>query len=84
MKVRMERQGLLTRQKPAPLKLWAILDESVLSRQIGGREVLRHQLKHLLEASLLPNVTIQIVPFEGGPACGNDRVIQSGAFSVPR
>jgi hypothetical protein len=79
VKVRMERQGLLTRQITPPLKLWAILDESVLSRQIGGPGVLRSQLKHLLEASMLPNVTIQIVPFEGGPHAG-----MIGSFSLVR
>jgi transcriptional regulator with XRE-family HTH domain len=79
VKVRMERQGLLTRQTTPPLKLWAILDESVLSRQIGGPDVLRSQLKHLLEASVLPNVTIQIVPFEGGPHAG-----MIGSFSLVR
>jgi transcriptional regulator with XRE-family HTH domain len=79
VKVRMERQELLTRQNTPPLKLWAILDESVLSRQIGGPGVLRSQLKHLLEASMLPNVTIQIVPFEGGPHAG-----MIGSFSLVR
>ena len=37
---------LLTR--PNPLRLWAIFDESVLQRRIGGPTVLRSQMKHLL------------------------------------
>lgn len=75
--VRMARQALLTR--PNPLKLWAILDESVLRRQIGGPVVLRSQLKHLSEASSRPNITIQVVPFDAGPHAG-----MIGSFSMVR
>jgi len=65
LKVRMERQELLT--KSMALKLWAILDESVLRRQIGGPVVHLGQLQQLLDMSLMPNVTIQMVPFDAGP-----------------
>lgn len=64
VKVRMARQELLTRDHP--LKVWAILDESVLRRQIGGADVLCGQLKHLLEMSLLPHITLQVVSFDAG------------------
>jgi transcriptional regulator with XRE-family HTH domain len=77
VKVRMERQGLLTRSKP--LKVWAILDESVLHRRIGGDETHQAQLKHLNEMGLLPNVTIQIVPFD---AVANPGMI--GSFTIVR
>jgi len=68
VKVRMARQELLIRSKP--LKLWAILDESVLLRRVGGPDVLRSQLKRLIEASLMPNVTIQVATFDSGPHPG--------------
>ncbi|GEL20772.1 helix-turn-helix domain-containing protein [Pseudonocardia asaccharolytica] len=58
--LRMKRQKILT--GVAPTKLWAVLDESVLYRPIGGPRTLKEQLEHLLELALLPNVTIQIVP----------------------
>lgn len=77
IKVRLERQELLTR--PNPLKLWAILDESVLLRRFGGTVVLQEQLKHLLEASHMPNVTIQVVPFDTGPHPG-----MIGSFTLVR
>ena len=77
VKVRMERQALLTR--PDPLKVWAILDESVIRRQIGGPAVLRVQLKRLNEMGWLPNVTIQVIPFDAGPIPG-----MIGSFSVVR
>jgi transcriptional regulator with XRE-family HTH domain len=53
---RMRRQARLT----GSLEFWAILDESVLSRPIGGPTVLRAQLDHLL--ALPPAVTLQVVP----------------------
>jgi len=75
--VRMARQELLTGENPR--KVWAILDESVIRRQIGGPVVLRGQLKRLNEAALSPHVTIQVVPFNAGPIPG-----MIGSFSVVR
>ena len=62
--LRMERQRLLT-QPDAP-ELWAVLDEAALRRPPAGRDVMRAQLRHLLELTDLPNVTLQIVPFHIG------------------
>ncbi len=75
--VRMARQELLTGANP--LKVWAILDESVIRRQIGGPAVLRGQLKRLCEVGTSPRVTIQVVPFDAGPIPG-----MIGSFSVVR
>ncbi|WP_262403709.1 DUF5753 domain-containing protein [Actinomadura sp. CNU-125] len=61
---RMQRQAALT--KDQPLKLWAIVDEAALRRAVGGREVLREQLEHLLEVTELPTVHLQVLPFEAG------------------
>ncbi len=58
--LRMQRQALIT--GPNPPRYWAVVDESVLHRPIGGRRVLREQLKFLLEQSKQPHVTIQVVP----------------------
>ncbi|HEY7485616.1 MAG TPA: helix-turn-helix transcriptional regulator [Streptosporangiaceae bacterium] len=62
--LRMSRQRLL-RQPDAPT-LWAVLDEAALRRPLGSRSVMRGQLKHLIELSGRPNVTLQIVPFRAG------------------
>ena len=56
----MARQSLLTQDDP--INLWVVLDEAVVSRPVGGDEVMRDQLKRLAEASRLPNVTIQVLP----------------------
>ncbi|MEU6917202.1 helix-turn-helix domain-containing protein [Streptomyces olindensis] len=62
--LRMTRQRILHRQPPA--QLWAVLDEAALRRPVGGLRVMRAQLRHLIEACRLPQVTVQILPFHAG------------------
>ena len=59
--VRMIRQRRLTSTED-PLELVAVVDETVLYRPVGGREVLRAQLRHLVEAAALDTVTLQVLP----------------------
>jgi len=47
---------------PDPLRLWVLLEQSVLRRQLGSTQVWRDQLGHLGRVGELVNVTIQIVP----------------------
>ena len=61
---RLARQQRLT-DEPT-LHLWAVLSEAVLLQRVGGAMVMRDQLAHLASASELPNVTLQILPFERG------------------
>jgi hypothetical protein len=63
--LRLTRQQLLTR--PEPPRLWVVLDETVLRRRVGGRDVMRGQLSRLIEAASLPNVTLQVLRFAVGP-----------------
>jgi transcriptional regulator with XRE-family HTH domain len=60
----MTRQGFLT--QPGAPDLWVALDEAVLRRPLGDRRIQREQLLHLIEMAQLPNVTLQVVPFETG------------------
>jgi Domain of unknown function (DUF5753) len=55
------------------------VDEAALRRPVGGPKVMRAQLERLIEATSLPNVTLQVLPFEAGahPA-------MVGAFSILR
>nr|WSZ96182.1 helix-turn-helix domain-containing protein [Streptomyces sp. NBC_00857] len=62
--IRMKRQEILRRSKPP--HLWAILDESVIRRVVGSRQIMREQLGHLLEANESPHITLQILPFARG------------------
>lgn len=74
--LRLQRQKVLTR--PGAPRLWAVVDESVLHRPIGGHRVLREQLEYLLELTRQPNVTLQILPYQmSGYAA-------EGAFSMLR
>jgi transcriptional regulator with XRE-family HTH domain len=62
--VRVRRKGVLTRKNP--VALWAVADEAVLNRPVGGAKVMREQLNHLVEAAGQPNITMQIIPFSAG------------------
>ncbi|MGW4824112.1 helix-turn-helix domain-containing protein [Streptomyces sp. NPDC004227] len=62
IELRMRRAQLLLRQD-AP-QVWAVLDESVLLRVLGSREVMCEQLDHLVTMAQRPNVTVQIVPLD--------------------
>ncbi|MEV8633061.1 helix-turn-helix transcriptional regulator [Streptosporangium sp. NPDC051023] len=66
--IRMARQKIF--QRADPPMYWAVIDECVLRRPIGGREVMRRQLEHLLEMLESPRVSIQIVPFDLGATTG--------------
>ena len=63
--LRLKRQEILARAEPVP-KVWAVIDESALRRPLGGREVMRAQLRHLIEVTESPQVTLQIMPFDRG------------------
>jgi hypothetical protein len=74
--VRARRQELLTREDN-PLRLWAVMDEAALRRQVGGRDVLRAQLQHVLNLAELARVTVQVIPFSAGA-----HAAVTGAFSI--
>jgi len=73
--LRMARQPALTRDDP-PM-LWTVVDEAALRRRVGGAELMRAQLEHVLELSSLKNVAMQVIPFAAGahPAMGRPFVI---------
>jgi hypothetical protein len=75
--LRLQRQDLLASQDPP--RIWAVIDESALRRPVGGRDVMRAQLRRLMEVAELPRVTLQVMPFSQGghPAAG-------GSFTIMR
>jgi transcriptional regulator with XRE-family HTH domain len=77
VQLRMTRQKMLT--EPGAPQLWAVLDEAALSRPFGAPHVMRAQLEHLLEATALPNVTVQVLPFRLG-----SHAAAGGAFTILR
>jgi hypothetical protein len=77
VQARIGRQDLL--HSDNPLKLWAIADEAVLRRLVGGWPVMKAQLDHIAEAADLPNITFQVIPFSAGAHPG-----MSGEFVILR
>ncbi|MFI6760246.1 helix-turn-helix domain-containing protein [Micromonospora sp. NPDC050417] len=67
---RLGRQAVLTR--PQPPELLAIVDEMVLRRVLGSPRLMARQLRHLIEATERPNITLRVVPFAVGGHPGLD------------
>ncbi|WP_420311328.1 helix-turn-helix domain-containing protein [Streptomyces sp. YS-B37] len=74
---RMERQRIL--EKKQPPAVWVVLDEAVLLREVGGREVMRKQLARLVSFRNNPWVNIQVLPFSVGVHAG-----MVGSFNLLR
>jgi transcriptional regulator with XRE-family HTH domain len=62
--VRLDRQQRLTNDDPP--EYWAILNEAVIRRPVGGAEVMRKQLHQIAELADLTHVTVQVLPFNAG------------------
>ncbi|MEW9513490.1 MULTISPECIES: helix-turn-helix domain-containing protein [Streptomyces] len=75
--LRLERQKVLVSER-APV-FHAVLDEAALRRPYGEREVMRAQLRHLIDMSEQPNITLQVMPFSYGGHAG-----ESGSFTLLR
>jgi hypothetical protein len=43
-----------------------VVDEAALRRPVGGPKVIREQLERLIDATELPNVTLQVLPLDAG------------------
>ncbi|WP_225824353.1 helix-turn-helix domain-containing protein [Streptomyces naphthomycinicus] len=74
---RLERQRLLRRERPP--SVWVVLDEAVLYRPMGGLEVMREQLAHLLSFHDQRLVNIQVLPYSAG-----EHPSVHGAFNILR
>ncbi|MEU6346509.1 helix-turn-helix transcriptional regulator [Streptomyces sp. NPDC046977] len=81
--LRTTRQELITRSDPSPPQLWAIIDETVLRRPAGGPNMMSKQIDHLLDVADLPNVTLQICPFEAGLHPGGFGPFTIFRFEIP-
>ncbi|MFB7908563.1 helix-turn-helix domain-containing protein [Kitasatospora sp. NPDC056076] len=64
VKLRLQRQEIT--RSPAPLTVHSVLSEAVLRRPVGGAEVMKDQVNHLIEAAQRANITIQVLPFSAG------------------
>lgn len=73
---RLKRQEILTREQPPTL--WVILDEAVLHRPVGGRQVMLEQIGRLVEAAQRPNIVIEVIPVNVGAHEG----LHGGGFAI--
>jgi transcriptional regulator with XRE-family HTH domain len=82
--VRVRRQRQLLTRDPMP-DLVAVLDEAVLHRVVGSPAIMGAQLRHLVEASAMPNLDLQVIPFGAGahPAMDNIFTILKFDESTP-
>lgn len=65
VQVRMRRQERIT-DPDNPLRLWAVIDESALRRIVGNRGIMQEQMRKLIEFSLEPHITVQVLPYDVG------------------
>jgi transcriptional regulator with XRE-family HTH domain len=68
---RIARREVLTREDDAPA-FFAVLDEAVIRRPVGGAKVMKEQLQHLLDIGERPNVFIRVVQERTGWYRGMD------------
>jgi Domain of unknown function (DUF5753) len=73
--VRSARQERLTADD-AP-EVWAVLNEAVIRREVGGPDVMRRQLEHIAKLAERPNVSVQVLRFRSGAHAAMD-----GSFYV--
>jgi uncharacterized protein DUF5753/helix-turn-helix protein len=78
-RVELRRQRQMVLNRPEPPQIWAVVDEAVLRRPIGGVEVMKAQIEALIEAAKQPNVRLQIIPFHAG-----GHAAAGGPFSILR
>ena len=76
LEVRATRQ--LRLQPPDSLRLYAVVDENVIRRRVGPLHVMAAQLRHVVEVSSYPNVTVRVVPIAAGAHPG----FESAGFSI--
>ena len=77
VQLRMDRQSIL--QQADPPRVSVVLDEALLRRPVGSREIMRRQLGRLVAAASSPTVTLQVLPTDLGAHAGLD-----GPFTIVR
>jgi hypothetical protein len=68
LEVRSVRQKVLDRAQPP--QIWAVIDEAALRRPVGGAEVMRDQINHLIALSHRPFLDLQVLPLVKGAHAG--------------
>lgn len=69
VQARMARQTRLATSNPPALRL--VLSEAAIRQIIGGPDVMRAQLRHLVALSVRPNIDVMVIPFTAGAHSAN-------------
>lgn len=69
VEMRLERQRSVL-ERSAPPTILSVIDEAALRREVGGTDVIREQVQHLLELSKRPNIELQVLPYSAGAHAG--------------
>jgi len=64
IEAKLTRQRILTQEDPP--RFHVVLDEAALHREVGGRRVMAEQLAKILQVAALPNVVVQVLPYDRG------------------
>lgn len=81
VEVKRRRQGRLSGEPPLPLSV--ILDEAVLHRAVGGPVAMARQLDHVVEATRIYQITIQVIPYGAGAHAAMDSTFSIMEFADP-
>jgi Domain of unknown function (DUF5753) len=79
---RLERQRMLL-LSDTPRRFEAVIDEAVLHRVVGGREIMRAQIEWLVEVSVRPNVLVRLLRYEAGALPSNTNKFIILTFAEP-
>ncbi|MEU8891280.1 helix-turn-helix transcriptional regulator [Streptomyces sp. NPDC048442] len=71
--LRLQRQGVLDREDPVTYQ--AVVHEAALRVPVGGRDVSKRQLGHLLDQSEREHITLQVIPFSAGAYPGSGQTL---------
>jgi transcriptional regulator with XRE-family HTH domain len=66
VRLRMERQQHVLGNPGGGPQIWAVVDEAALRRPVGGPEVMRAQLKSLIDVTTRASISLQVIPFSSG------------------
>lgn len=77
VELRLARQREVLERNGTPPVLHSVIHESALRTMVGGRDVMREQLEHLLTLLERPNITLQVLPLTAGAHPGVD-----GTFTI--
>ncbi|HEY9366924.1 helix-turn-helix transcriptional regulator [Streptomyces sp.] len=79
---RIKRQAVL--YGDSPRRYQALIHEAALRIQVGGPDVARRQLEHVLDMSERDHITVQVIPFTAGAFPGSGQSIYYAYGPVPR